>query len=87
MRTTKTTEVIEEFDEQGRVVRRTTTTTEEREEGAPSITYPWYNTIYDNGNWATKATATQDINVTLDGCATTADSISGTGNPEVTLRG
>ena len=27
------------------------------------------------------------INVTLDGCATTADSISGTGNPEVTLRG
>ena len=75
MRTTKTTEVIEEFDEQGRVVRRTTTTTEEKEEGTPPITYPWtYTTPYYAD--ATSTTTTATINTCHHTDA--ADSISGT---------
>ena len=82
MRTTKTTEVIEEFDEQGRVVRRTTTTTEETE-GSPaplnqgSLEF-WYNQptgqatqVADTGNWADSSAAY----------------IAGNGDPSVTLKG
>lgn len=74
MRTTKTTEVIEEFDEQGRVVRRTTTTTEEKEEGVSQITYPWtYPTPYCTGSTSTTT-------ATINTCHHTdaADSLSGT---------
>ena len=74
MRTTKTTEVIEEFDEQGRVVRRTTTTTEEKEEGTPTITYPWtYPTPY-------YADSTSTTTATSNACHHTdaADSLSST---------
>lgn len=86
MRTTKTTEVIEEFDEQGRVVRRTTTTTEETENDTQTATtYPWsYMTRCGNGGWAT--TTTTDINRTdAADCASTT--VSGSWDGEVTLKG
>lgn len=87
MRTTKITEVIEEFDEQGRVVRRTTTTTEETENDTQTITTTpsWlYTTPCGSGGWAT--TTTTDINHTdAADCASTT--VSGSWDGEVTLKG
>ena len=85
MRTTKTTEVIEEFDEQGRVVRRTTTTTEETENGASPVTYPWTYNPLDSGNWsATTTTANITPADIADKLTATA---TGSFDGEVTLRG
>ena len=82
MRTTKTTEVIEEFDEQGRVVRRTTTTTEETENDTQTInTYPWSN---GTGGWGTTTTTNIDYANAADRASTT---VSGSWDGEVTLKG
>ena len=82
MRTTKTTEVIEEFDEQGRVVRRVTTTTEETENGPTPLNQGsldfWYNQPAGAVNTA-KSTGS-----CLKDYAT---QISGVGDPSVTLKG
>lgn len=86
MRTTKTTEVIEEFDEQGRVVRRTTTTTEETENDTQTITtYPWsYMTQCGNGDLTTKTTTNINYADAADCVSTT---VSGSWDGEVTLKG
>lgn len=82
MRTTKTTEVIEEFDEQGRVVRRVTTTTEETENGPTPLNQGsldfWYNqpsgtvnTVKSDGHriedYATTISGVVDPSATLKG--------------------
>ena len=86
MRTTKTTEVIEEFDEQGRVVRRTTTTTEETENDTQTInTYPWtYADHTGTGCWST--TTTTNIN-NADAADPFSTTVSGSWDGEVTLKG
>lgn len=86
MRTTKTTEVIEEFDEQGRVVRRTTTTTEETENDTQTInTYPWtYVDHINTGGWRTTTTTNTNRADATDSASTT---VSGSCDGEVTLKG
>ena len=86
MRTTKTTEVIEEFDEQGRVVCRTTTTTEETENNTQTVTtYPWsYMTQCGNGGWTT--TTTTNIN-RCDAAEEASTTASGHWDGNVTLKG
>ena len=86
MRTTKTTEVIEEFDEQGRVVRRTTTTTEETENDTQAInTYPWtYVDHSGTGGWSTTTTTKTNHADATDSASTT---VSGSWDGKVTLKG